>query len=48
MLWIDQPPPTGFSVGKPYVKDVKNIAKELEDFYDVFEEVKPKKLWLAG
>ncbi|KIM77994.1 hypothetical protein PILCRDRAFT_607714 [Piloderma croceum F 1598] len=52
MLYVEQPIGTGFSQGTPDVKDENGVAAELvgfmQQFLEVFSELKGKKLYLTG
>ena len=52
MLWVEQPVGTGFSQGTPNIENEDQLAEQLvgfmQQFLDVFSELKGKKLWLTG
>lgn len=52
VLWVEQPVGTGFSQGKPDIRNEDDLAAELvgflQQFLDVFSELKGKKLYLSG
>ena len=52
MLYIEQPVGTGFSQGTPNIKDEDDLAAQfvgfLQQFLDVFRELKGKKAYLTG
>ena len=52
MLWVEQPVGTGFSQGTPNVENEDQVAEQLvgfmQQFLEVFSELKGKKLWLTG
>ncbi|KAG6877822.1 hypothetical protein C0993_003606 [Termitomyces sp. T159_Od127] len=52
VLWVEQPVGTGFSQGKPNIKDEDDLAAQLvgflQQFLDVFSELKNKKFYLSG
>ncbi|KAG2038256.1 Alpha/Beta hydrolase protein [Suillus americanus] len=52
VLWVEQPVGTGFSQGIPNAQNEDDVAAQLvgfmQQFLDVFAELKGKKLYLAG
>ncbi|KAF8120710.1 Alpha/Beta hydrolase protein [Boletus edulis] len=52
ILWIEQPVGTGFSQGTPNIENEDQLAEQLvgflQQFLEVFSELKGKKLWLTG
>ncbi|KAF9558385.1 alpha/beta-hydrolase [Agrocybe pediades] len=52
VLWVEQPVGTGFSQGKPNIKNEDDLAAQLvgflQQFLLVFPELKGKKLYLTG
>jgi len=52
VLWVEQPVGTGFSQGTPNVRNEDDVAAQLvgfmQQFLDVFSELKGKKLYLSG
>ncbi|KIM42681.1 hypothetical protein M413DRAFT_444355 [Hebeloma cylindrosporum] len=52
VLWVEQPVGTGFSQGKPNIKNEDDLAAQLvgfmQQFLEVFPEMKAKKLYLTG
>ncbi|KAJ7502903.1 alpha/beta-hydrolase [Mycena galericulata] len=52
VLWVEQPVGTGFSQGTPNITNDDQLAAEvmgfLEQFLEVFSELKGNNLWLAG
>ncbi|GJJ15863.1 hypothetical protein Clacol_010141 [Clathrus columnatus] len=52
MLWIEQPVGTGFSQGKPNIKDEDDLAAQLagflQQFLEVFSELKGKNFYITG
>lgn len=52
VLWVEQPIGTGFSQGTPNIENEDQLAEQLvgfmQQFLEVFSELKGKKLWLSG
>ncbi|KAF8876000.1 alpha/beta-hydrolase [Infundibulicybe gibba] len=52
VLWVEQPVGTGFSQGTPNIKNEDDLAAQLvgfmQQFLEVFSELKNKKLYLTG
>ncbi|KAG6873608.1 hypothetical protein C0995_013981 [Termitomyces sp. Mi166 len=52
VLWVEQPVGTGFSQGKPNITNEDDLAAQLvgflQQFLEVFSELKNKKLYLSG
>ncbi|KIJ12916.1 hypothetical protein PAXINDRAFT_136623 [Paxillus involutus ATCC 200175] len=52
VLWVEQPVGTGFSQGTPNIENEDQLAEQLvgfmQQFLEVFSELKGKKLWLTG
>jgi len=52
VLWVEQPVGTGFSQGTPNIQNEDDLAAQLvgfmQQFLDVFSELKGKKLYLTG
>ncbi|KAG7086613.1 hypothetical protein E1B28_002557 [Marasmius oreades] len=52
VLWVEQPVGTGFSQGKPNIRNEDDLAEQLVGFFnqflDIFSELKGKKLYLSG
>ena len=52
VLWVEQPVGTGFSQGTPNIKNEDDLAAQLvgfmQQFLQVFPEMKSKKLYLTG
>ncbi|KAF9449019.1 alpha/beta-hydrolase [Macrolepiota fuliginosa MF-IS2] len=52
VLWVEQPVGTGFSQGKPDIRNEDDLAAELvgflQQFLEVFSELNTKKLYLSG
>ncbi|KAI9466665.1 alpha/beta-hydrolase [Lactarius psammicola] len=52
MLYVEQPVGTGFSQGKPNVKNENDVAAQLvgflQQFLEIFSELKGKKFYLTG
>ncbi|KAJ6473225.1 alpha/beta-hydrolase [Mycena sanguinolenta] len=52
VLWVEQPVGTGFSQGKPNITNEVDLAAQLvgfmEQFLEVFSELKGKKLYITG
>ncbi|GLB33216.1 putative alpha beta-hydrolase [Lyophyllum shimeji] len=52
VLWVEQPVGTGFSQGKPNIRNEDDLAAQLvgfmQQFLEVFSELKHKKLYLTG
>ncbi|KAG1817704.1 Alpha/Beta hydrolase protein [Suillus subaureus] len=52
VLWVEQPVGTGFSQGIPNAQNEDDVATQLvgfmQQFLDIFSELKGKKLYLAG
>jgi len=52
MIWIEQPVGTGFSQGTPNIRNEVDLASQLvgfmQQFLEVFSELKGKKLWITG
>ena len=52
VLWVEQPVGTGFSQGTPNIENEDQLAEQLvgfmQQFLEVFSELKGKKLWLSG
>jgi len=52
VLWVEQPVGTGFSQGTPNIKNEDDLAAQLvgfmQQFLEVFSELKHKKLYLTG
>jgi carboxypeptidase D len=52
MLYVEQPVGTGFSQGTPNITSEDDLAAQLvgflQQFLEVFTEVKGKKFWLTG
>jgi len=52
VLWVEQPVGTGFSQGTPNIENEDQLAEQLvgfmQQFLEVFAELKGKKLWLSG
>ncbi|KAG6840952.1 hypothetical protein C0991_003012 [Blastosporella zonata] len=52
VLWVEQPVGTGFSQGTPNIKNEDDLAAQLvgflQQFLEVFSELKNKKLYLSG
>ena len=52
VLWVEQPVGTGFSQGTPNIRNEDDLAAQLvgfmQQFLDVFSELKGKKLYLTG
>ncbi|KAJ6579578.1 alpha/beta-hydrolase [Mycena vulgaris] len=52
MLWVEQPVGTGFSQGTPNIQNENDLAAQLvgflQQFLEVFSELKNKKLYLSG
>jgi carboxypeptidase D len=52
LLYVEQPVGTGYSQGKPDIKNEDDLAAQLvgflQQFLEVFKELKGKKLWLSG
>jgi carboxypeptidase D len=52
IIYVDQPANVGFSTGRTYFTNETQIAKEfvsfLKHFYEIFPELKAKKLWITG
>lgn len=49
---MEQPIGVGFTKGQPDVSDEEGVAREfagfLDQVYEVFTELKPKRLWITG
>ncbi|KAF8833005.1 alpha/beta-hydrolase, partial [Paxillus ammoniavirescens] len=52
VLWVEQPVGTGFSQGTPNIENEDQLSEQLvgfmQQFLEVFSELKGKKLWLTG
>ncbi|KAH0586840.1 hypothetical protein H2248_005685 [Termitomyces sp. 'cryptogamus'] len=52
VLWVEQPVGTGFSQGEPNIKNEDDLAAQLvgflQQFLEVFSELKNKNLYLSG
>ncbi|RDB20370.1 hypothetical protein Hypma_012577 [Hypsizygus marmoreus] len=52
VLWVEQPVGTGFSQGTPNIRNEDDLAAQLvgflQQFLEVFSELKNKKLYLSG
>ena len=52
MLYIEQPVGTGFTQGTPNIQDEDDLAEQfvgfLQQFLEVFSELKGKKTYIAG
>ena len=52
MLYIDQPVGTGYSQGTPNIENEEDLAAQfvgfLQEFLNVFPELKGKKTYIAG
>ncbi|PWN32962.1 alpha/beta-hydrolase, partial [Meira miltonrushii] len=52
IVYVDQPAHVGFSQGRTYFTNETQIGKEfasfLDNFYEIFPELKPKRLWITG
>ena len=52
IIYIDQPVGAGFSQGTPSIKNEEDLSAQLagflEQFLDVFEELKGKKFYISG
>lgn len=52
VLWVEQPVGTGFSQGTPNIRNEEDLAAQLvgflQQFLEVFSELKNKKLYLSG
>jgi carboxypeptidase D len=52
ILWVEQPVGTGFSQGIPNAQNEDDVAAQLvgfmQQFLEVFSELKGKKLYLTG
>ncbi|KAG6370259.1 Alpha/Beta hydrolase protein [Boletus reticuloceps] len=48
VLWVEQPVGAGFSQGTPNIENEDQLVGFLQQFLDVFSELKGKKLWLTG
>lgn len=52
IVYLDQPAHVGFSQGRTYFTNETQVAKGfssfLDNFYEIFPELKPKKLWIVG
>ncbi|EKM76102.1 hypothetical protein AGABI1DRAFT_45474 [Agaricus bisporus var. burnettii JB137-S8] len=52
VLWVEQPVGTGYSQGEPNIRNEEDLAEQLvgflQQFLEVFSEMKGKKLYLTG